>query len=200
MLETDGDDHLPDDSEEMTGGDLLREWVPLLVAALLFALVFRLFLFQAYSIPSTSMLPGLEVKDRVLVNKLSYVAHDVNRGDVVVFDRPPNAIGPHDVLIKRVIGLPGERVDFIGGEVYVDDQLVQESYIASQSDTWPLAGIPNCINGSVSSCTVPEGHVLVLGDNRARSTDGRSFGPVPIDSIVGRAFVNFWPPNDMELI
>lgn len=188
------------DDESGEAVSILREWGPILVGALLFAVIFRLFFFQAFSIPSTSMYPGLEVNDRVLVNKLSYAAHDVNRGDTVVFDRPANTTGPHPVLIKRVIALPGETLSLVNGEVYIDDQLVVESYTAELANTWPLAGMPNCINGTRTTCTVPEDHVLVLGDNRSRSTDGRAFGPIHTDTIVGRAFLKAWPLNDIGLL
>lgn len=196
--------------DDLTGDDeprerslaevILREWLPLLVVAFVFAMVIRTFVMETYSIPSGSMLPTLEVKDRVLVNKLSYNAHDVNRGDVVVFDRPANTPGRFDVLIKRVMGLPGETIQISNGDLYIDGQLVQESYILEPQSTQPLSGIPNCTVGTAVSCIIPDDMVFVMGDNRLGSTDSRLFGPIPIDSIVGRAFVKVWPLDDLELV
>ncbi len=162
------------------------EWVAVIVAAVLVALLIKTFVVQAFRIPSASMVPTLEQGDRVLVNKLSYDAHDLNRGDVVVFSRPASlAAGPDDPkdLIKRVIGLPGEEISTKDGQVYVDGRLLDEPYLADGTMTYGLE----------EPLEVPEGQVLVLGDNRGDSTDGRVFGPVDADTIVGRAFMIMWP-------
>jgi signal peptidase I len=164
------------------------EWVAVIVGAVVVALLVKTFLVQAFRIPSESMDPTLMVGDRVLVNKLSYRLHDVNRGDVVVFSRPDALPGgpddPQD-LIKRVIGLPGETVEARDGQVYVDGRPLDEPYLPEGTTTSNLE----------QPITVPEGQVLVMGDNRDNSQDGRVFGPIPIDTIVGRAFVIIWPPG-----
>lgn len=162
----------------------LVEWVAVVLGALAVALLIKTFLFQAFYIPSDSMQPTLHVGDRVLVNKLSYDLQDVNRGDLIVFKRPPDTPGAVDDLIKRVIGLPGEEVALIGDEVTIDGRILIEPYLAEGTTTCCLAAI-----------VVPEGHVLVLGDNRGDSYDGRRFGTIPVESIVGRAFVRVWPPS-----
>jgi len=158
------------------------------VGAVVVALLIKTFVVQAFRIPSDSMVPTLLDGDRVLVNKLSYDAHDINRGDVVVFERPPGLpASPDDPddLIKRVIGLPGERIEARDGIVIVDGRELREPYLAEPASTFNLD----------APIVVPEDHVLVLGDNRTNSTDGRSFGPIPIDSVVGRAFMIMWPPG-----
>jgi len=192
------------DDASLTHNPIVRlfiEWVPLLLGAFLLAMVVRLFAFQAYSIPSRSMVPTLVVNDRVLVNKLSYDAHDVNRGDLVVFKRPANTEGQFEDLIKRVIGLSGETVRFQNGDVFVNGQLVEESYILEPDSTFPTQGIPGCVpTGTATECTVPSDHVFVLGDNRRGSTDGRVFGPIPEESIVGRAWVRVWPLTNVGLL
>ena len=184
-------------------GRFVLEWLPILLGAAIVALLVRAFIFQAYFIPSGSMIPTLEENDRVLVNKLSYDFHDVNRGDVVVFARPANEdpTGIPD-LIKRIIALPGETVQLRNGDVYVDDALVRESYLVEQVSTRPLRNdaIPGCIDGDPINCTVPEGYVFVMGDNRTGSRDSREFGPIPIDSIVGRSFVRVWPLTHLGLL
>ena len=164
------------------------EWVAVIVGAVVVALLIKTFVVQAFRIPSESMVPTLEMGDRVLVNKLSYDAHDLNRGDVVVFERPDNLpAGPNEPkdLIKRVIGLPGEQIVTRDGQVYVDGRLLEEPYLPPST---PTAGIEEAL-------TVPEDEVLVLGDNRQNSSDGRVFGPVPTDSVIGRAFMIMWPPG-----
>lgn len=164
------------------------EWVAVIVGAVLVALLIKTFVVQAFRIPSESMVPTLEMGDRVLVNKLSYDAHDLNRGDVVVFSRPATLPGGPDEpkdLIKRVIGLPGDELLTRDGELYVNDQLLEEPYLPEGTPTY----------GIDEPLTVPEGEVLVLGDNRENSSDGRVFGTIPQDTIIGRAFMIMWPPG-----
>lgn len=165
------------------------EWVGLIAAALLVALGVRATLVQTFYIPSESMEPTLEVGDRILVNKLSYRLHDVHRGDVVVFKRPPTATATPDGtedLIKRVIALSGETIEAReDGLVYVDGELLDESYLpeGTRTENLPLQ-------------TVPEGKVFVMGDNRGHSGDSRMFKAIDEDLIVGRAFVIIFPPGD----
>ena len=166
----------------------LLEWVAVIVGAVLVALLIKTFVVQAFRIPSESMVPTLEIGDRVLVNKLSYDAHGLNRGDVVVFERPPGLpSGPDDPkdLIKRVIGLPGDTVVAKDGSIYIDDQRLDEPYLPENIATYNL-DVP---------VTIPEGEVWVMGDNRTNSEDSRVFGPIDADSIVGRAFMIMWPPG-----
>jgi signal peptidase I len=185
--------------EEAVGTDRFRsavEWVAVIVGALVVALVVKTFLFQAFYIPSGSMEPTLEEGDRVLVNKLSYDLHDVNRGDVIVFELDPEDVGPDGIkdLIKRVVGLPGDVIETRDGSVYIDDEPIEEPYLADGTVTGQTS---EGQNPAIERQTVPEGHVYVLGDNRSNSADSRYRGPIPIDSIVGRAFILVWPPGDI---
>ena len=188
----------------------LRREVPvLLVVAIVVALLLKGLVAQAFYIPSGSMEPQLEVGDRVVVSRLAYRLHDPRRGDIVVFpsltepaipDRglPPARLArellvglglrqPDETeLIKRVIGLPGETVDGVGGRVRINGLELHEPYLD-----------PTLATGDFPPVLVPEGHVFVMGDNRlpGMSQDSRAFGPVPIDSIVGRAVARVWPPG-----
>lgn len=165
-----------------------------IVASFVLALVARLFFVQAYFVPSGSMIPTLDVQDRVLVNKRSYASGEVGRGEIIVFTRPEGTSGDVDDLLKRVVGLAGETIAFQNGNVFIDGQLVQESYIAEPDSTFPIAGMPGCEPaGTSTQCTIPDDHVFVLGDNRRGSTDGRVFGPIPEDSIVGQAVLKIFP-------
>jgi signal peptidase I len=160
------------------------EWVLVIGGALLLALIIRTFLIAAFYIPSGSMLDTLHKNDRVLVNKLSYKLHDVHRGDVIVFERPPAELDTSiNDLIKRVIGLPGETIEVRDCKVIVDGRFLEEPYI---DRPWTRT----CTFGPI---TVPDGQVFVMGDNRDDSEDGRVFGPIDEDLIVGRAFVLIWP-------
>jgi signal peptidase I len=175
--------------------------------AIVVAVVIRAFVAQAYWIPSGSMIPQLEINDRVVVSRIAYHLHPLHRGDIVVFKSPPGVESPpaqpsnpvarafHDagvalgfaqdqtVLIKRVIGLPGDRISASGGHVYVDGELLVEPYLH-----------PGVYTSSFGPVMVPPGHVWVMGDNRGNSLDSRVFGAVPERSIVGRAVWKVWPP------
>ena len=159
------------------------EWVAVVGGALIVALVIRAFFLAAFYIPSESMVPTLQKGDRVLVNKLSYKLHDVHRGDVVVFGRPPNEPdnGIKD-LIKRVVGLPGETSEVRDCRVLINGQPLTESYVKSWTRTCTYA--PHQIGSD---------EVFVMGDNRDDSQDSRYFGPIKESLIVGRAFVIVWP-------
>ena len=181
------------------GRRAMIEWGSVVVGALVLAILVRTFLFGAYYIPSPSMEPTLSIGDRIVVNKMSYRLHDVNRGDLVVFTPIGTAAAEGiDDLIKRVIGLPGETVTVADGRVLIDGGMLIEPYLADPLSTDDLQTVPWCLDGGVAKCTVPTDHVFVMGDNRANSRDSRFFGPVPIDSITGRAFARFWPLGSLD--
>ena len=184
----------------------------MLVIAFVVALLIKTFLLQAFFIPSASMVPTLEIGDRVLVEKVSFLFGDPGRGDLVVFERKlpgftgtdeaddesvfrdiVNAFrelfgfptGPSQDFIKRVIGVEGETVEGRDGEVWVDGEPIEEPWLPKGFETAPFLPIK-----------VGEDEVFVMGDNRADSEDSRSFGPIPEANIVGRAFLLVWPPGD----
>jgi len=202
------DGPVPDPADEPAGGRKehsatrsIVEWVLVVAGAVAVALLVRVFAVQAFYIPSESMEPTLEVNDRVLVNRLSYKLHDVNRGDVVVFEKPPSLVstvpGATEIkdLIKRVVALPGESVVFQDGDVYVDGRPLDEPYLPAGTSTQPGPGGATWDHRCTPDdpCVVPEGTVWVMGDNRSNSEDSRWIGPVDQDLIVGRAFVTVWP-------
>ncbi|WP_426572914.1 signal peptidase I [Aquihabitans sp. McL0605] len=175
----------------------ILEWVAVIGGAVIIAVVVRTFVLQTFWIPSPSMSPTLVKDDRVLVNKLAYKFHDVNRGDVVVFERPPTE-PPSEIkdLIKRVVALPGEHVSIMDGKVSIDGKVLNEPYVHGLQtvlDSCPITYVPGI--DTTAGFKVPEGEVLVLGDNRVNSHDGRCFGPIDEDLIVGRAFFLMWPPG-----
>jgi signal peptidase I len=165
------------------------EWLLLIGGALALALLIKMFLFQAFYIPSESMVPTLQKNDRVLVNKLSYKLHDVHRGDIVVFEAPEGEASEIKDLVKRVIGLPGETLEARDGVVYVDGEPIDESYLPEGTRTEDLP-----------PTTVPPETVFVMGDNRGASKDSRYFGVIPEDDIVGRVFVRMWPLSRLDFM
>jgi signal peptidase I len=146
--------------------------------AIVIAVLINLFLAQATRVYGSSMEPNLHTDQRLVVEKVSYRLHGPRRGDVVVLRMPEH--GP-ELLIKRIVALPGETIDIRHGTVYIDQQALEEPYLIRSTDS------------TFAPTTVPEGDVFVLGDNRGASNDSRVFGPVPIDRIVGRAWISYWP-------
>lgn len=155
--------------------------------AMAFCLSFgiRTFVAEARYIPSSSMEPTLQINDRLIIEKMTYRFEEPERGDVVVFG-PTDALKEqnfNEAFIKRIIGLPNDKVVVSRGKVYVNNQLLSENYIKED---------PEYDYGPV---IVPEGEYLVLGDNRNNSYDSHYWGFVPKEKIIGRAFVRFWPPQ-----
>ncbi|MGW8142989.1 MAG: signal peptidase I [Anaerolineales bacterium] len=136
-------------------------------------------------IESVSMEPTLYAGNFVVVNKLAYRFADPSRGDIIVFRYPPN---PEQVpYIKRVIGLPGDHLEVRSGEVQINGVRIAEPYLHSstrQGGEW----------------TVPPDSLFVMGDNRNNSSDSRSWGFVPMENVIGKALVVYWPPNKWELL
>jgi signal peptidase I len=173
-------------------------WVITVAVAVGFAVVLRTFVIQTFWIPSGSMEDTLIKDDRVIVEKVTD-AHHPSRGDVIVFHKPPTLHDDRiDHLIKRVVGLPGESIAFADGHVYVNDNVLQEPYLASGTTTVRLSDGPEC--SREAPCVVPPGHVWAMGDNRGNSTDSRAtvVGPVDEDAIVGRAIWLVWPFNRLS--
>ena len=141
----------------------------------------RLVSSRPYVIRGASMTPTLQPGDHVLVDVSAYLEAGPDRGDIVVF-YSPQAEGRRD--IKRVVGLPGERVVMAEGMLFVSGDQLSEPY---------LGGLPSSVGLGESAWDLGAGEYLVLGDNRAHSTDGREFGPIGGDRIVGRAWVRYWP-------
>lgn len=192
----------------------LVEWSAVIFTALAVALVIKAYVFQAFEIPSGSMQTTLNIGDRILVNKLSYDFGDVERGDLTVFSKLEGTQSDTEELIKRTIGLPGETVEVRAdgriwiwgpGETAEDAVQLPEPYLNSFNERLaaPRAADPvtvaiwdpRCTNaqGDGGRCTLDDSSFFMMGDNRNGSTDSRSFGPVPEENIVGRAFLRIWP-------
>jgi signal peptidase I len=196
------DETVPEVPEEPRRRSFIAELPGLLLTALVIAVVIKTFLVQPFWIPSESMLPTIEVNDRVMVNKLAYTWGEPQRGDVVVFRDPreeeeeesiPEAVirsvleavgirtRGRDDLIKRVVGLPGETVEVRDNRVVIDGTPLDEPYLEE-------VFMPD-----EPQITVGDDQVFVMGDNRNASFDSRRFGPIALEDVVGEAFVTIWP-------
>jgi signal peptidase I len=167
----------------------LLEMATMVLVALLVVGLVRTFAFQAFWIPSSSMVPTLGVNDRVLVQKAFFTWHDVHEGDIVVFTHPPldQCGGPQEGdLVKRVIALPGQTIYSSGNSIYVNGRLLAEPYLPHDDPLGPP------IASSQHPYRVPPGEFYLLGDNRAISCDSRYWGPIKGSSIVGKVVLVWW--------
>jgi len=181
-----------------------------LIAVLLVFCILRPFVIQAFFIPSGSMEPTLQEKDRILVNKFVYYFKEPQVGDIVVFDAPPAALqgDPHKKdFIKRVVGVAGDRIAVKDNQLYRNGVAVKEPFIKEAPlYDWPEGAYKG------NEVTVPPGHLLVFGDNRNDSNDGhhwhleRADGTtvaepfLPRPNVLGKAMVIFWPPQRVGLL
>lgn len=181
--------------------------------ALGLALLIQAFLFKPYRIPSESMEPTLNVGQRVIVNRLVYHFREPKRGDIIVFhpskkaeiqsDDQCGVVKPQDSpcpktdtresdtnFIKRIIGLPGDRIAVKGGKAVVNGKVIKEPYArlnaCARNTLW--CNLPKAIK-------IPPGHFFMMGDNRGESDDSRYWGPIPKKWIIGEAFFTYWPPD-----
>ena len=181
-------------SKSGQGLQLIREWVTVLVVALVIAITVRSLILQQFYISGPSMETTMFQDNRVLVNKLSYRLHDIYRGDVVVFDRVTvdGEVVQHDDLIKRVIGLSGETISIKDCQVFIDGKLLPEPYL-NDYDLAQSSLDDRCRVPLMEEILIPENHLFVMGDNRPQSFDSRMFGSIEQNLVVGRAFVTIWP-------
>jgi signal peptidase I len=170
---------------------VLAGWAVWLALALLLAFGIRTFAFQAFWIPSTSMVPTLDAYDRILVLKAFFNWRQLREGDIVVFTHPPrdHCGGPAEAdLVKRVIALSGQTIYSAGGVLYVDGRRLREPYLPSHD---PL-GPPIPAASRQHPLHVPPGEFYMLGDNRAISCDSRFWGPIKGSSIIGKVVMLLW--------
>lgn len=153
--------------------------------AIVIAVLINLFLAQATRVYGHSMEPTLYTNQRLVVEKVSYKLHIPQRGDVVVLHLPNQS---RELLIKRVIALPGETIEVKEGGVYINGERLAEPYLNFET------------RGSYGPLVIPADHIFVMGDNRGASNDSRSFGPVQIDQVVGRAWISYWPFEELGLV
>jgi signal peptidase I len=156
---------------------VLQETLQVVLPAIILALVVHLFLAQATIVYGQSMEPNLYERERLIIDKVSYYLHPPRRNDIVVLDMPHM----DEMLVKRIVGLPGETVEIRKGVVYINGEILSELF------PHPLG------NQTVGPVTVGPLNYFVLGDNRENSNDSRAFGPVKREFILGRVWLRYWP-------
>lgn len=171
--------------QETTIWQQVRENLQIIAIALALAILIRTFVAEPRYIPSDSMLPTLEVGDRLVVEKISYHFRSPTNGEIIVFNPPPQlqiqGYAPDQAFIKRIVATPGQIVQVQNGQVYVNNQPLQESYIVEAPEY------------QLKPVQVPEDKLFVMGDNRNNSNDSHVWGFLPQKNIVGHAFFRFWP-------
>lgn len=160
--------------------------VETVLIALIFALLIRKYIIQTSLVPTGSMIPTLNIRDRLFVNKFIYRFSDPQRGHIVVFESPHQDGREY---VKRCIGLPGDIIEIQQGRVYVNGKLLVIAGVIIQEDYSYSEPIP-----------VPENSYFMLGDNRGNSQDSRYWGFVPRDAVLGEALFTFWPINRMRVL
>jgi signal peptidase I len=172
---------------------LLGEFLESILCAWVIVFLFiKPFFFEQFYIPSESMVPTLKVGDRIVVNKYAYRLGSPQRGDIIVFKSPPAAEMNQADFVKRLIGLPGDVVDLRDGDVYINDQRLNEGYVRNQDVTFEEGGYPGSLQFPFK---VPRGHYLMMGDNRHDSFDSRGWGVIDTARIRGKAVLKLWPPQ-----
>lgn len=186
-------DELPDEDlydeepeeKPVSFGRWLAELLVMVALAFLLASGIRTFVVQPYVVPTGSMIPTIEIQDRIIANKFIYRFDEPEAGDIVVLDDPTGNV---DTLVKRVIAVGGQTVDLQEGFVVVDGVMLDEPY---------THGLPSDPMSQAMPYVIPEGSVWLMGDNRTNSADSRVFGAVPLSDIRGKAFVCYWPISRM---
>jgi signal peptidase I len=168
--------------------EFIKETMSIIVIAFILAMILRTFVIEGRIIPSGSMLPTLQLQDRVMVNKFIYYFKEPQRGDIIVF-HPPDVLHSKDDYIKRVIGLPGDTVEMKNHRVYVNNRPLVEPYL------------PEPLDYNYGPVVVPQDSLLVLGDNRNHSFDSHMWNAwLTRDQIKGKAFVIYWPMKEIQLL
>jgi signal peptidase I len=170
----------------------LFEVVETLVLTVVIFLVIQNFVAQPYRVEQESMQRTLEQGQYLLVDKLTPRFDSYSRGDIVVFTPPNEGAENSTPFIKRVIGLPGDKVELKEGAVFVNGHELDEPYVYDNQATEAT--------GDRSTFTVPAGTLFVMGDHRANSTDSRVFGPIPLSNVIGRAWLRYWPITTLRIL
>ncbi|MFB9329677.1 signal peptidase I [Paenibacillus aurantiacus] len=191
----------PDRPKGSKARNEIAEWVKALAIAALLVLVIRWFLFAPFIVEGQSMEPNFFTGERLIVNKIIYDIRAPKHGEVIVFEVPDQGRD----FIKRVIGVPGDKIKYEGDDLYINGEKVEEPYLAEAIAAAKARGeLYNTREGfpndTVTEDTVPAGTVLAFGDNRSNSQDSRMIGFVQYDRIVGRADFIFWPLDKLKFV
>jgi signal peptidase I len=173
------------------------EWLKAIIIGLLIAFVLRTFLFSSYEVFGVSMLPTVVEGDRLVINKVGYYIWEPERFDLIVFHA-----NEQEDFIKRVIGLPGETVEYIDDKLYINGEMVEEKYLHEYKKSLNIGKLTGDfqLRHVTGVTSVPEGHIFVLGDNRRFSKDSRHIGFIKMEDIVGEVNIRYWPFNQLKIM
>ncbi|WLD95132.1 signal peptidase I [Alkalihalobacillus sp. AL-G] len=173
------------------------EWVKALLIALVIAAGIRYFIFAPIIVDGESMMPTLHHQDMLIVNKLSYTIGEPERFDIIVFHAPEGKD-----YIKRIIGLPGDKIEYKDDKLYVNEKAIPEPYLKEYKQALSEGNLTYNfeLDNQIGQATVPEGHVFVMGDNRRHSKDSRNIGTVSLEGVIGEANVIFWPLQHFNVL
>lgn len=162
----------------------ILDWIFSICVAIILSLLVRQYLFQPCQVKMSSMFPTLKENQMILVNKVEYKFHLPKRGDIVVFHSP----FAKESYVKRVIGLPGEELEIRNGIVFINGEKVEERYLQAET------------KGYFGPVQIAYGEIFVMGDNRSNSMDSREFGPILLNSVIGKATMVYWPIKDYKTL
>lgn len=165
------------------------EWLKAILIGVFVFIIIQWFFFTNYEVEGGSMKPTLQDGDKLVVDKISYRFGEINRFDVIVFHANEN-----EDYVKRVIGIPGDEIEYKNDQLFINGEYIDEPFLTSFRNSSMFGSLTN--NFKV---TVPEGHVFVMGDNRRESYDSRHFGPIEIEKIVGKVNIRYWPFDEFSL-
>ena len=174
-------------------------YVKTLVVALILSFLIQQFLFQPYTVKGQSMMPNLEEGNKIIINKINYLHNQPERFDMVVLKSPT----ADEYLVKRVIGLPGETVEYQDDVLFINSKPQKEPYLDDyKKQLLPFEQLTAdfTLKEITDESKIPDGYILVLGDNRRVSRDGRHFGLVKIDSVVGEVNMRYWPLKEVTFM
>lgn len=173
------------------------EWIKALLIAFGLAAIIRVFLFTPIVVDGVSMMPTLEDGDRMIVNKIGYTIGEPDRFDIVVFHAPEQKD-----YIKRIIGLPGDEVEYKEDMLFINGEPIDEPYLDKYKAELTDGQLTENFTLEEKTLTkvVPDDHIFVLGDNRRKSKDSRHIGVVPIDEVIGSTKIVFWPFKDIGIV
>ncbi|WP_066399154.1 signal peptidase I [Cytobacillus eiseniae] len=172
------------------------EWIKAFGIGIIILVFLRTFFISNYIVEGVSMMPTLEDGNKLIVNKISYQIGELNRFDVIVFHH-----NQEEDFVKRIIGLPGDKIEYSNDELYVNGKKVEEPYL----DKYRKEALGARLTGDFTLMEktgeeiVPEGKLFVLGDNRLESWDGRHFGFISTNQVVGKVNLRYWPIDEMDI-
>ena len=172
------------------------EWLKAIGIGMIIFIFFRMFFFSNYVVEGESMMPTLQDGNKLVVNKIGYHIGEFHQFDVIVFHA-----NEEEDYVKRIIGLPGDRIEYLEDQLYINGKKVDEPYLDKYRKE--LLGERLTGNFTLQEITgesvVPEGHIFVLGDNRLGSRDSREFGFVSVDQVVGKVNLRYWPMEEIAI-